>query len=114
MAVLQGRSSINTHEPPLPPNGRLQQPDSHLRLRRHLHRCVLPSGWLQVTKDASPIHSGVMNIPMFLSQIVGNLLSGGMVTKLGHLNIFIYIDCTLMAIGTGLHSTIHPPTSHAG
>jgi hypothetical protein len=61
--------------------------------------------WFQVVKGASPVGSGVMNIPAFLSQVVGTILSGGLVSKLGALNPWINFGTILMSVGVGLYST---------
>jgi hypothetical protein len=67
--------------------------------------------WFQVIKGASPIRSGVMNIPAFLSQVVGTVLAGGLVTQLGALNAWVWFGGVLMAVGTGLYSTFEVDTS---
>lgn len=66
--------------------------------------------WFQVVKGASPVRSGVMNIPAFLSQVVATVLCGGLVTKLGALNPWIWFGTVLMSVGTGLFSTFEVGT----
>ncbi|KAL6789516.1 major facilitator superfamily domain-containing protein [Trichoderma sp. SZMC 28013] len=66
--------------------------------------------WFQVVKGAGPTHSGVMNIPAFLSQIVGTILAGGLVTKLGALNPWIWAGSVVLAVATGLYCTFDVDT----
>jgi hypothetical protein len=67
--------------------------------------------WFQVVKGASPVHSGIMNIPALLSQVFGTILSGGFVTQLGPLNPWMWLGSTFMAVGTGLYCTFLPHTA---
>ncbi|KAM0477021.1 hypothetical protein ACHAPX_005980 [Trichoderma viride] len=67
--------------------------------------------WFQVVKGAGPIRSGVMNLPTFIPQIAAALMSGGLAPKLGPLNPWVYVGCSLMAIGIGLYSTFEVSTS---
>ncbi|KKP06725.1 hypothetical protein THAR02_01214 [Trichoderma harzianum] len=62
--------------------------------------------WFQVVRGASPVRSGVMNIPSFLSQVLASILAGGLGSKIGGLNPWIWVGCALMAVGTGLYSTL--------
>lgn len=66
--------------------------------------------WFQVVKGAGPTHSGVMNIPAFLSQIVGTILAGGLVTKLGALNPWMWAGSVVLAVATGLYCTFDVDT----
>jgi hypothetical protein len=62
--------------------------------------------WFQVVRGASPVQSGVMNIPAFLAQVVATILSGGLAARLGTLNPWVWFGCALCAAGTGLYSTL--------
>jgi hypothetical protein len=62
--------------------------------------------WFQVVRGASPVQSGVMNIPSFLAQVLATIISGGIAAKLGPLNPWVWFGCALCAIGTGLYSTL--------
>jgi hypothetical protein len=68
--------------------------------------------WFQVIKGASPTHSGVMNIPMFIAQIVSSVVSGVLVTKLGYANPWIFFGSAFVAIGNGLYTTMSGSTNH--
>lgn len=61
--------------------------------------------WFQVVKDVSPLQSGLMNIPLFISQAVGTIAAGVLTTKTGYYNPFVIIGTILAAIGTGLYTT---------
>lgn len=86
--------------------------------------------WFQVVKGASPTMSGVMNLPIMLSQslllvlsgisrrsyffVVGFLISDyKTVSKIGYYIPFAVVGGSLTAIGAGLLSTL-TPTSSAG
>ncbi|KAL1985774.1 hypothetical protein VTN96DRAFT_7396 [Rasamsonia emersonii] len=66
--------------------------------------------WFQVVKGASPTMSGVMNLPIMLSQSLLLVLS---VSKIGYYIPFAVVGGSLTAIGAGLLSTL-TPTSSAG
>jgi Na+/melibiose symporter-like transporter len=68
--------------------------------------------WFQVVKGANPERSGIMLLPVTISQIVAAYISGGLVTKLGFPNPFMLIGTCLQAIGTGLITTLHTDASH--
>ncbi len=67
--------------------------------------------WFQVVKGASPVGSGVMNIPAFLSQVLATILAGGLVAQFGALNPWLWLGAVLMAVGTGLYGTLDIDTS---
>jgi MFS family permease len=69
--------------------------------------------WFQVIKGASPIKSGVMNIALFVSQIIGSIISGTMITKLGYCNPWILAGCAFSSISAGLYSTLKVDSGHA-
>ncbi|KGO77802.1 Major facilitator superfamily domain, general substrate transporter [Penicillium italicum] len=69
--------------------------------------------WFQAVKDASPVSSGIMNLPMLISVVVASLLSGIIVTHVGYYTPFMIVGTTLLAIGSGLMSMFHPDTSKA-
>ena len=69
--------------------------------------------WFQVIKAASPVKSGVMNIALFIPQIIGSILAGTMITKLGYCNPWILTGCVFTSIAAGLFSTLQPSTNHA-
>ncbi|KAA8643792.1 hypothetical protein EYZ11_005714 [Aspergillus tanneri] len=69
--------------------------------------------WFQAIKGASPIKSGVMNLPMVLSFVVFSFLSGTLTTITGHYVQWAYLTIVFMAIGTGLLTTLKVDSSHA-
>ncbi|KAK5052673.1 hypothetical protein LTR84_002538 [Exophiala bonariae] len=69
--------------------------------------------WFQVVKGASPIKSGVMNIALFVPQIIGSIIAGTMITKLGYCNPWILTGVVFSSIATGLYSTFKVNTGHA-
>ena len=55
--------------------------------------------------------SGVMNLAMVLSTVVGSILGGGLITVVGYYTPFLIISSVLAAIGAGLLTTF---TIHSG
>ncbi|KAJ5697901.1 Major facilitator superfamily domain general substrate transporter [Penicillium malachiteum] len=68
--------------------------------------------WFQVIKGASPTKSGVMYLPLALSDVILALSSGAELKYLGYPNGFILVGTALMSIGTGLISTFTTSTGH--
>jgi predicted MFS family arabinose efflux permease len=68
--------------------------------------------WFQIIKAASPTHSGVMYLGMTLAQIVSSILAGVLVTVFGYYNPFVFVGTSLLAISTGLLSTLTTTTGH--
>lgn len=62
--------------------------------------------WFQAVKDTSAIGSGIRCLPLILSQIVGVGLSGGLTTRFGYYTPFMLLSTVLMAIGSGLLTTL--------
>jgi MFS family permease len=69
--------------------------------------------WFQVIKGVSPVKSGVMNIALFIPQIIGSIIAGTMITKLGYCNPWILAGCALSSIAAGLYSTFKVDSNHA-
>jgi MFS family permease len=69
--------------------------------------------WFQVIKGASPLKSGVMNIALFVPQIIGSIIAGTMITKLGYCNPWILAGCVFASIASGLYSTLKVDSGHA-
>ncbi|KAF2093013.1 MFS general substrate transporter [Rhizodiscina lignyota] len=62
--------------------------------------------WLQAIKGVGPTKSGEMMIPLLLSQSIGSILSGVLVSQLvGYASPFMFLSSTMMAVGAGLLST---------
>ncbi|KAG5981239.1 hypothetical protein E4U55_003150 [Claviceps digitariae] len=69
--------------------------------------------WFQAVQGTSAIQSGIKNLPMILSLVVFSILSGGLVTTLGHYAPFMLLSTLLMSLGAGLLSTFTVDTSPA-
>lgn len=68
--------------------------------------------WFQVVKDASPTRSGLMYLPLALSDVLSATLTGLALKYLGYPNAFLLLGTALMCIATGLFSTFTVTTSH--
>ncbi|KAK3353997.1 major facilitator superfamily domain-containing protein [Lasiosphaeria hispida] len=62
--------------------------------------------WFQAIKGTSAVQSGIDTIPMVLALVVGAILSGGIITRTGHYLPFMFVSVVLMAVGTGLTTTL--------
>ncbi|CAI7619037.1 unnamed protein product [Penicillium glandicola] len=69
--------------------------------------------WFQAVKNASPVSSGIMNLPMLISVVVTSILSGIIITLVGYYTPFMIFGTALLAIGYGLMSMFHPDASKA-
>jgi hypothetical protein len=69
--------------------------------------------WFQVVKSASPLKSGVMNIALFVPQILGSIIAGTSITKLGYANPWILTGTVFTSIAAGLYSTLKVDSGHA-
>lgn len=67
----------------------------------------------QVVRLASPIKSGVLIIPLILTQTITSFTSGFIVSKTGNYTIQLYLGFFIWTIACGLLSTISPQTSDA-
>ncbi|KAI1084278.1 major facilitator superfamily transporter [Whalleya microplaca] len=62
--------------------------------------------WFQSIKNASPVQSGEMTIPLLLSQSVGSIMAGVLVSQVvGYASPFMLLSSVMMAVGGGLLST---------
>lgn len=68
--------------------------------------------WFQVVRDASSTQSGVMYLPLALSDVFAAIATGMSLKYVGYPNVYILMGTGLMAIGCGLLTTLHPDTSH--
>lgn len=66
--------------------------------------------WLQAVKGVSAYESGIRNIPILLSIVVGTILSGALVTKLGYYTPFMVASSVLTSVGAGLLTTFELDT----
>ncbi|KIW17361.1 hypothetical protein PV08_04555 [Exophiala spinifera] len=69
--------------------------------------------WFQVVKGASPLHSGVMTLPMVCTQIVASISAGLLINRTGYYNPWFFIGLGFMAIASGLYTTLTTSTPHA-
>ncbi|KAG5913417.1 hypothetical protein E4U42_001187 [Claviceps africana] len=69
--------------------------------------------WFQAVQGASAIESGIKSLPMILSLVIFSIISGGLVTVLGHYAPFMVLSAVLMAVGAGLLSTFSVDTTPA-
>lgn len=68
--------------------------------------------WFQGIKNASASKAGVMSIPMILALVVGSILGGGGVKRIGYYTPFMILSSVLMSVGAGLLSTFSTTTGH--
>lgn len=68
--------------------------------------------WFQAIKNVNAEKSGIMNLPLVLSMVVGTLGSGILVSVFGYYNPFMYMCVVLVSIGCGLMTTFDPSTGH--
>ncbi|GME66062.1 MFS general substrate transporter [Neofusicoccum parvum] len=61
--------------------------------------------WFQAIKDDSPVKSGVDTLPFLIAQVACLIVSGGLVTKIGHYMPFIFASTVFMSVGAGLLTT---------
>ncbi|KIW33892.1 uncharacterized protein PV07_00707 [Cladophialophora immunda] len=69
--------------------------------------------WFQVIKGASPLHSGVMTLPVVCSQIVAATISGLIINRTGYYNPWFFVGVGFIAIASGLYTTLTTSTPHA-
>ncbi|PSN64121.1 MFS general substrate transporter [Corynespora cassiicola Philippines] len=66
--------------------------------------------WFQAIKGETAMKSGINMIPLVLSVVVGSIMSGGLVQKIGYYTPFMILGSCLMAVGTGLITTFNMST----
>ena len=69
--------------------------------------------WFQGVKGASPLSSGVMILPMIISQFVASVVCGALVQKTGYYLPEVLAGNAMVATGAALMSTFQPDTSEA-
>lgn len=69
--------------------------------------------WFQAVKGVSAVQSGIDNIPMVLSLVVGAIISGATVTHTGYYMPWVYLCTILMSVGAGLITTFHQGIGHS-
>ncbi|RFU29857.1 hypothetical protein B7463_g6471, partial [Scytalidium lignicola] len=69
--------------------------------------------WFQAIKGATPLHSGIDNLPLVLSLVVATIIVGAVITNTGYYNPWMFACSTFMSIGAGLITTFKTDTSSA-
>ncbi|KAJ7096914.1 major facilitator superfamily domain-containing protein [Mycena epipterygia] len=69
--------------------------------------------WFQTIGGVSAVHSGIDNLPMILSLVIGSILAGGLITTIGYYAPFMILSSVLAAVGGGLLSTLQVDSGHA-
>ncbi|KAI5236311.1 MFS general substrate transporter [Aureobasidium subglaciale] len=62
--------------------------------------------WFQIVKGVTPIKSGVMYLPLSMSDVASALVVGILLPYVGLTNPFILAGTTLLTVGSGLLSTL--------
>lgn len=68
--------------------------------------------WFQAIKNASAVKSGIMNIPVVLALVIGSIIAGICVSKIGYFTPFMILGSVVMSIGAGLLTTFKTTTNH--
>ncbi|KAF2732223.1 MFS general substrate transporter [Polyplosphaeria fusca] len=66
--------------------------------------------WFQAVQGATPINSGVRYLPSVISDVLTSIVGGGIVMTVGWYNPFYIFGVGILAIGSGLLSTLTPTT----
>lgn len=66
--------------------------------------------WFQAVKGVTAYQSGIRNIPVLIAVVIGTLLSGGLITKIGYYTPFMLASSVLTSIGAGLLTTFELDT----
>ncbi|KAI7976976.1 hypothetical protein EIK77_002097 [Talaromyces pinophilus] len=69
--------------------------------------------WFQAVKSASAVNSGVMNLPLLISNVVASIISGVAVTTFGYYTPFMLLASVITPISYGLMTTFHPNIPHS-
>lgn len=69
--------------------------------------------FFQALKDFSPTKSGIATIPFILSMVVGTILAGGLVQRIGYPAPFMILSSVVFSIGIGLVTTWPVDVNHS-
>ncbi|KAJ4352112.1 uncharacterized protein N0V89_007458 [Didymosphaeria variabile] len=69
--------------------------------------------FFQALKEFSPTKSGVATIPFILSLVVGTILAGGLVQRIGYPAPFMMIGAVIFSVGVGLVTTWPVGVNHS-
>ncbi|KAF2107649.1 putative MFS multidrug transporter [Lophiotrema nucula] len=61
--------------------------------------------YFQALKNFSPLNSGLATLPAILALVIGTIMAGGMVQRLGYPAPFMIISAILASVGAGMIST---------
>ena len=61
--------------------------------------------WFQAIKGTDAVHSGIDNLPMILSQALGSILAGALITNVGQYVPFMIVGTIMTSVGAGLLMT---------
>lgn len=68
--------------------------------------------WFQAIKGASPVKSGLMNLPLVISLVIASLTAGFLTRKFGYYAPWMLVGAIITPIGAGLVSTFTVDTGH--
>jgi len=68
--------------------------------------------WFQAIKGVDAIKSGLMLLPTIMGSVIGSIVSGIIITKIGYYTPFFMISTIMMSIGAGLFTTFTSTTNH--
>ena len=68
--------------------------------------------WFQAIKGASPVHSGIMNLPFMLALTTAAIMAGILVSRIGYYVPFMIASTVIMSIGDGLLTLWTVDTAH--
>lgn len=69
--------------------------------------------YFQSVKQASPLRSGILILPMMLTEAAGDIIVGILIHQTGRYREVIWVGVTLMTLGTGLYIDFRTDTSVA-
>src|SRR4051794_7364109 len=69
--------------------------------------------YFQSALAASPVRSGVLILPITLSQALMGIVCGVVIHRTGHYLEITYAGCIFMAVGVGLYTTFSATSSVA-
>ncbi|KAJ7618867.1 MFS transporter [Mycena polygramma] len=68
--------------------------------------------WFQAIRGVSAVHSGIDSLPLIMSLVVASILAGGLIVQLGYYTPFMLASSVIMAVGTGLITTLKVDSGH--
>ncbi|KAJ4300847.1 hypothetical protein N0V90_002935 [Kalmusia sp. IMI 367209] len=69
--------------------------------------------FFQAAKGASPLHSGILILPITLTQSLVALAASVVIYKTGRYLEFIWVGVTLLTVGNGLYINLNPGSTYA-